>query len=130
MRSECITRIFVGLAVLFCTPAYAQDPASSGDLARDQLGRVIAVLRLQPAAAGQSCLDALHEVHKTEDQMKSLQNKANNPDVGLAQDVLETDYENAKEICGADAGRVCAASGGAADLRAACVTLQQAGRAR
>jgi len=130
VRSVYNRRIFIGLAVLLCTRAYAEDPAPSGDLARDQLARVIAVLRLQPAAAGQSCLDALHEVHKTEDQMKILQNKANNPDIALAQDVLETDYENAKEICGADAGRVCAASGGAADLRAGCGTLQQTGHTR
>ena len=116
--------------MMLSTAAYADDPVPSGDAAREQLARIIAVLRLQPAAAGQSCLDALHEVHLTEDQVKALQNKANNPDVALAQDVMETDYENAKEICGADAGRVCTGPTAVAGLTAACRVLGQGGHGR
>lgn len=125
MRWVCNSQICFGFIVMLSTAAHADNPAPSGDAAREQLARVIAVLRLQPAAAGQSCLDALHEVHKTEDQMKILENKANNPDLALAQDVLETDYENSKEICGADAGRVCATLGQPAGLKAACAALRQ-----
>ena len=130
MRLVCKGRVCLTFLVMMSTAAYADDPAPSGDVAREQLARIIAVLRLQPAAAGQSCLDALHEVHRTEDQVKALQNKANNPDLALAQDVMETDYENAKEICGADAGRVCAGPRVVAGLRAACGTLGQDGRGR
>jgi hypothetical protein len=120
----------VWIASVVTGAAHADDQGQSNDLTRDQLARVIAVLRLQPAAAGQSCLDALHEAHQTEDQLKLLQTKKNNPDLALAQDVLETDYENAKEICGADANRVCAASERAANLDAACTALRQTARNR
>ncbi len=118
------------LAFIVTNAAHADDQGQSNDLTRDQLARVIAVLRLQPAAAGQSCLDALHEAHQTEDQLKVLQTKKNNPDLALAQDVLETDYENAQEICGADANRVCAGSERAAGLDASCAALHQGGRNR
>ncbi len=116
--------------LLVSTVVMADDPVPSSDLAREQLARVIAVLKLQPDAAGQSCLDALHEAHKTEDQVKILENKSSNPDLALAQDVLETDYENGKEICGADAGRVCAIPGQTAGLKEACSTLRQGGHGR
>ena len=130
MRWVCKRQLCLTFMVLLSTAAYADDAVPSGDVAREQLARIIAVLRLQPAAAGQSCLDTLHEVHQTEDQVKALQNKANNPDFALAQDVMETDYENAKEICGADASRVCAGSGVASGLKAACGALGQDGRGR
>ena len=120
----------LSIAASLSSAAHADEQAPSGDVARDQLAKVIAVLRLQPAAAGQSCLDALHEVHHTEDQVKVLQNKANHPDLALAQDVLETDYENAKEICGADAGRICTAQDRAQGMDAVCGALHQGSRSR
>ena len=112
------------LLLLPSLPAHADDQAGSGDLARDQLARVIAVLRLKPEAAGQTCLDALHEAHHTEDQLKTLEGKAKDPDLALAQDVLETNYENAQEVCGADARRTCAAPYEPSGLRPACEHLQ------
>ncbi len=130
MRLNCSPLAWIGLAILLSTNAHAEEQSPSGDVIRDQLARVIAVLRLQPSTAGQSCLDALHEVHQTEDQVKVLQNKTNNPDLALAQDVLETDYENAKEICGADAGRVCAGPGQVSGVAATCRALHQDGRSR
>ena len=108
------------LLMLLASSARADDQAASGDVAREQLARVIAVLRLKPEAAGQSCLDALHEAHQTEDQLKKLETKAKDPDLALAQDVLETDYENAQEVCGADARRTCAAGSRPAGMAAAC----------
>ena len=113
-----------GLLLLLSLPAHADDQARSGDLARDQLARVIAVLRLRPEAAGQSCLDALHEAHQTEDQLKKLETKAKDPDLALAQDVLETDYENAQEVCGADARTTCAAAQRPAQMSSACEHLR------
>ena len=106
------------------TMAMADDAQSSGDLTRQRLNRVIAVLRLQPAAASRSCLDALKEVHTTEDQVKALQQRIKDPDKDLAQDVLETDYENGSEICGADAIRVCGSAGPTAGLSNACAAMR------
>ena len=130
MQLACKVVAYAGLAILLSTAVHADDPVPSGDLTHDQLARVIAVLRLQPNAAGQSCLDALHEVHQTEDQVKILQNKSSRPDLGLAQDVLETDYENAKEICGADASRVCSAPEIVAGSEGVCKSFHQGGRGR
>ena len=111
---QCVVLLSLSL------PARADDQAQSGDLAREQLARVIAVLRLKPEAAGQSCLDALHEAHQTEDQLKKLETKAKDPDLALAQDVLETDYENAQELCGADARRTCVSTQRTAGMFSAC----------
>ena len=130
MRVGRLMACGVWIAFIMTSAAHADEQGQSSDLTRDQLARMIAVLRLQPAAAGQSCLDALHEAHQTEDQLKLLQNKKNDPDLALAQDVLETDYENAKEICGADANRVCVASERPASLDASCVALYRAARNR
>ena len=123
MRRTCWRLVCLGILIAPAGTVCAGEPAVSDDLARAQLVRVLAVLQAQPKAAGGSCLDALQEVHRTEDQVKILQNKANNPDLALAQDVLETDYENAKEICGADATRSCQTSGETARLSAACARL-------
>ncbi len=112
-----------GILLLLSFPAKADDQARSSDLAREQLARAIAVLRLKPEAAGQSCLDSLHEAHQTEDQLKKLQSEAKDPDLALAQDVLETDYENAQEVCGADARTTCATVPQPAGLGSACAQL-------
>ncbi len=118
---QCVVLLSLSL------PARADDQAQSGDLAREQLARVIAVLRLKPEAAGQSCLDALHEAHQTEDQLKKLETKAKDPDLALAQDVLETDYENAQELCGADARRTCVSTQRTAGMTSACDHLIKGG---
>jgi hypothetical protein len=128
MRRGYCGLVGAGLVTILSVMAHGEDAISSGDLEREQLARAIAVLRLQPDAAGQSCLDALREVHKTEGQVKELQTRTRSADLGLARDVLETDYENGKEICGADAIRVCAGPMQPARLAAACRTLQQGGR--
>ena len=109
--------------------ALADEPApGGGDLTRQQLERVLGVLRLRPSAAGPSCLDSLREMHKTEDQVKALQVRAKDPDKALAQDVLESDYENSKEICGADAAHLCSTPGQIAGVAAACEAMRRGGR--
>ncbi len=111
--------------------ALADEPGpGGGDLTRQQLVRVLGVLKLQPSAAGGSCLDSLRDMHKTEDQVKALEIRAKDPDKALAQDVLESDYENSKEICGADATRLCSAPGQAAGVAAACDAMQRGGRSQ
>ncbi|WP_428393548.1 hypothetical protein [Lichenicoccus sp.] len=123
VRSTCIT--LIGAAcVVFAAAAFADEPDTSGNLARQQLNRVISVLKLQPAAAGATCLQALTDMHTTEDQVKQLRTRAKDPDLALALDVLESDYENAHELCGADARRVCSGSEQAADLSSACSRMR------
>ena len=123
MRWIWVGLVLVGIAMGLHGAASADEAAPSSDLGRAQLSRVLAVLQLKPDAAGQSCLDALREVHHTADQLKILQGQAKHPDLGLAQDVLETDYENGNEICGADASRVCGAANPGDRLAAACAAL-------
>ena len=129
MRWVCRRLAYAGVAVMVSTATYADDAAPTGDITRDQLARVIGVLRLDANAASQSCLDALHEVHTTEDQVKVLQSRPK-ADLALAQDVMESDYENAKEICGADSQRVCAAPSMVKGMDAACDMLHRGGKPR
>nr|WP_321986668.1 hypothetical protein [uncultured Lichenicoccus sp.] len=131
MRDLVARAAGTALILVLAHGALADDPApDGGDLTRQQLGRVLAVLRLQPAAAGGSCLDSLRDMHKTEDQVKALQIRAKDPDKALAQDVLESDYENSKEICGADAARLCGAPGTASGVPAACDAMRRGGRSQ
>ena len=121
----------VAVALLAALPgvAHADEPGpAGGEITRQQLARVLTVLRLQPSAAGASCLDSLRDMHKTEDQIKALQVRAKDPDKALAQDVLESDYENSKEICGADAAHLCSSGSPVAGLAAACNTMRHAER--
>ena len=112
---------------LLLSTAWSSQPRAADDPARVRLNHVIAVLRLKPSAAGRSCLDTMLELHKTEDQVKSLSSRAQDPDKELAEDVLESDYENGGRLCGADAERVCASQEPSAPLRAACKTLDRSG---
>ena len=123
----CVTLIGVAFALL-ASAACADEPDTSGNLPREQLERVINVLKLQPAAAGASCLKALTDLHATEDQVKVLRRRAKDPDLALALDILESDYENAHEVCGADARRVCAASQQTMGLPSVCAKLNRGGR--
>ena len=101
--------------------ASAQD-AESG--ARQTLDRVLAVLRLQNAAASVPCLRAMTEAHKTEDQVTALSRNGSgtedkpNPSLDIARDVLGSDYDTATAACGPDAVRACRAPMGAATAKA------------
>lgn len=123
MRHGWISLFGAGVSILISATSLADDVQSSSDLTRQRLNRVISVLRLQPKAASRSCLEALEEVHTVEDQIKLLQKRTRDPDQALAQDVLETDYENGSEICGADASRVCGSSVSVTGLSAACAAI-------
>ena len=116
------------VVALLASVACADEPNTSGSLPREQLERVINVLKLQPTAAGASCLKALTDLHTTEGQVKVLRTRAKDPDLGLALDILESDYENAHEVCGADARRVCAASQQTLDLPSVCAKMNDGGR--
>ena len=85
-----------------------QARAQENDASRVQLDRVLSVLRLQQSAASRACLDVMSQVHATEQQVKDHQNDTGeHPDLDIARDVMESDYQNGVVICGADADRVC-----------------------
>ncbi len=130
MRPVCTAMICALIGLVAPVASWADDTDSSADLARVQLNRVIKVLRLQPSAASPACLDSLAEMHKTEDQVKALRSRAKDPDTSLAMDVLETDYENASEICGADASRVCLTPNQVDGLPANCAALHEGNSSR
>ena len=86
------------------TGTQAQDETAS----HERLDRVLAVLRIQQAAASKACLDAMSQVHATEQQVKDHENDTgSHPDLDIAHDVLDSDFQNSALICGADAERIC-----------------------
>jgi len=86
------------------SPALAQE----ADASRVHLDKILGVLRLHTEAAGPSCLAAMKQVHETEEAVKAHQDDARNKaDLSVAQDVLDSDYQNGAQICGADAARLC-----------------------
>ncbi len=101
--------------------ASAQD-AEGG--ARQNLERVLAVLRLRMPAAGKPCLEAMARVHQTEDQVTALSRNGPgtedkpNPSLDIARDVLGSDYDTATAACAPDAARACRAPAGAAMAKA------------
>lgn len=85
-----------------------QARADETDTARTQLDRVLAVLRIHSEAASKACLDAMAQVHDTEQQVTAHTNDTgSHPELDIARDVLDSDYQNSLQLCGADAGRVC-----------------------
>lgn len=91
--------------------------------ARTQLDKVLAVLRVRPDAAGKACLDAMHDVHTTEQQVKDHQNDSGaHSDLDIARDVLDSDYQTSTQICGADAAHACRGHV-TASLTALCAAL-------
>lgn len=101
-RSLCATMIPFALSGILA--AHAQENGPS----REQLDRVLTVLRLQQTAASRACLDAMTQVHATERQVKEHENDTGeHPDLDIAHDVLDSDYQNGAVICGADAERAC-----------------------
>lgn len=102
--------------------ARADDDGGGGG--RAQLDKILTVLRLHTEAASKACLSAMLEVHETEKQVAAHQNDAaNHTDLDIARDVLESDYQNSAQVCGADAARVCRESP-TGKLAAPCAALQ------
>ncbi|WP_180539558.1 hypothetical protein [Acetobacter okinawensis] len=85
-----------------------------------QLQKELAVLHFKPDAAGPACIDALKELHKTQDLLQKDEENAHNQDLTVAEDVLESDFENSIEACAADVEKMCESHNPSAELRAAC----------
>lgn len=143
MRCE-LAAVLVLSACLCAGPAPAgatDDPPGDGASAPDttmpsraDLNRVLSVLQLRSDAASAPCLDAMKQVHATElqvaDQIAHRSKPASadsdpvpDPDLDVARDVLDSDYEAATRACGTDAAHVCAGDV-TATLARACSSLK------
>jgi hypothetical protein len=92
------------------------------------LGQEIAILKTNPDATSQDCLDAVSELHKTQGTLQAEQDRGKDQDVEVAQDVLEYDIETAVQACHADAAAICDKAGGSDPrLAKACPALDQGG---
>ncbi|GBQ22509.1 hypothetical protein ACLRDC_18360 [Gluconacetobacter sacchari] len=111
--------------LLAATPAIAQDDGAAGSPALE-LQRIVAALQVNPNAASQACVDALTELHKTQATLDAEQTRTNDPDVDVARDVLETDFETAIHDCQPDAAALCAKGGTDPKLAKACLMVDQA----
>ena len=130
LRPLCETKMILKrllTAALFVVAMSAVDAARADDDAgsgRAQLDKILTVLRLHTEAASKACLSAMTEVHETEKQVAAHQNDASNhTDLDIAKDVLESDYQNSAQVCGADAARVCR-DGATGKLAVPCAALQ------
>ncbi|MDG6094710.1 hypothetical protein LOC54_06245 [Acetobacter sp. AN02] len=114
----------------FCLQqAGAEESVSlSGSVAASgQLQKEMTVLRFNPDETSDSCIHALKEMHETQEKLEKLEDRTNDPDLAVARDVLESDYEAALEMCGPDARRMCEASPGkmADGLKKACADMRR-----
>ncbi len=108
---------------LLCGIGQASAQDAEGN-AHQNLDHALAVLRLRMTAASKKCLNAMAEVHQTEDQVVALSKNGSgtedkpNPSLDIARDVLGSDYDTATAACMPDAVRVCQAPAGAAMVKA------------
>ena len=92
------------------------------------INKILRVLQTNPDAAGDSCINALKEMHTSQDQLAQQEAKNNNQDLGVARDVVASDMEDVATMCGADARRLCRSPDGEkGKLAQACDTLPDAG---
>ncbi|NVN39967.1 hypothetical protein, partial [Ameyamaea chiangmaiensis] len=116
------------LALLIAMPAArAQEDGGDNAMLSRLLQRYLAVLQTSPDEASPACIDALKEMHKTQDQVTAEEGRTKDQDLEVARDVLASDTEDATQICGADAHRLCDGGKQSPALVAACQALR-AGR--
>ena len=101
--------------------AHADDEtAPRSNVNNIQLQKELAVLHLKPDAAGPACIDSLKELHKTQDLLQKDEENTRNQDLTVAEDVLESDFENSIEACAADVEKLCNTHNPSAELRQSC----------
>ncbi|MCE2565602.1 hypothetical protein [Komagataeibacter sp. FNDCF1] len=98
-------------AALLLSPALSCTTAHGQSLATQKVQRAMDVLRLKPDLASKACLDKLDDMHKMEKVIEDASDQAHNPNLSLAHDVMESDYEDATESCVPDAAKLCANPG-------------------
>lgn len=84
------------------------------------LHKELAVLHFKPEASSNACIDALKELHATQDVLKKEQDDNRTRDLTVAEDVLDSDVENASERCAPDARALCMAPNPSPALVRAC----------
>ncbi|RBM07954.1 hypothetical protein NJLHNGOC_05680 [Novacetimonas cocois] len=100
--------VFPTVSVLALLPAYLSAPAMAETLATQKVQRAMDVLQFKPDAASKSCIEKLEELHKMQAVIqKSSESNTRDPDMSLAHDVMESDYEDATESCVPDAAKLC-----------------------
>ncbi|GAN67667.1 hypothetical protein [Acetobacter orleanensis] len=88
-----------------------------------QLQKELAILQFKPEAASPACIDSLKELHKTQAQLQEEQTRTEDQDLAIAQDVLESDFENSIELCSPDVRQLCESPNPAKALAQACERL-------
>lgn len=101
------TIVRASLLAACCISFAARAESSNRNDPATVLNRVLAVLQVQPDSVGDACLEALKELHKTQKIVSDDEADSNNQDAAVARDVLESNYEDANEVCGADARTMC-----------------------
>lgn len=99
--------LFFTLPALVALPAYFYTPALAQSIATQKVQHAMDVLHFKPDAASQSCLEKLQELHKVQAVIEKASEGTRNPDLSLAHDVMESDYEDATESCVPDAAKLC-----------------------
>nr|WP_194299842.1 hypothetical protein [Acetobacter conturbans] len=112
----------------FClaSPARADESLSSAaesSVPNIQLQKELAVLQTDPEQASEACVTAMKELHDTQAKIALAEERSSSPDLTVAHDVLESDYESAIEMCGPDARRLCGEPNLSNKLAHACQIL-------
>nr|WP_230975599.1 hypothetical protein [Acetobacter garciniae] len=111
------------------SPAAAQDdepeapPTPRDTVPNRKLERQLAILHFKPDAASDACVNALSALHKTQDQLTQEEARYHDQDIAVAQDVLESDFENSLEHCSPDARALCAEPSPSPGLAQACAQI-------
>ncbi|WP_367160845.1 hypothetical protein ABUE34_06515 [Kozakia baliensis] len=114
----------LSLIGLFPLTAWAQEDSGGSDIAGKELNKVLGVLQVQPDSASDACVEALKELHKTQKIVSDGESAGKNQDLDVARDVLESNYEDASQICGTDARTLCRTKiNESPKLPALCTTL-------
>ncbi len=91
------------------------------------INKILRVLQTNPDAAGNSCINALKEMHKAQTALGKEEgiDPEHNQDIGVARDVLSSEMEDVTNMCGADARTYCRSAATHPDpkLTAACNAL-------
>lgn len=117
----------LALAALFCLPSAARAD-EEGVAPRDTeanilLHKELAVLHFKPEVSSSACIDALKDLHTTQDVLKKEQDDNRTRDLSVAEDVLDSDVENASERCAPDARALCMAPNPSPALVHACEAI-------
>jgi hypothetical protein len=127
-HATCLASVLaLALAALFCLPSAAradEDGVAPRDTeANILLHKELAVLHFKPEASSSACIDALKDLHTTQDVLKKEQDDNRTRDLSVAEDVLDSDVENASERCAADARALCMAPNPSPALVHACEAI-------